>query len=198
MFDATPPSISGLTASGRDRRVALRWQSSQDGTSVEVVRIPGYGAERASVVFAGPGSRFVDRQVDHSVRYEYRVRLADAAGNATSQTVAAVPSRATSARLLFPAGNATVGTTRPPLLKWTRVRRARYYNVQLFRGPRKVLSAWPARPRYQIKPRWTHLGTRQRLRRGRYHWYVWPGFGARPKARYGALVGRRAFTVTGH
>jgi hypothetical protein len=101
------------------------------------------------------------------------------------------------ARLLSPAANATVRTRRPPLLRWMPVQRARYYNVQLFRGDRKVLSAWPARPRYQIKKRWTLRGTPQRLRRGRYRWYVWPGFGARPKARYGDLLGPRTFTVVG-
>jgi hypothetical protein len=99
--------------------------------------------------------------------------------------------------LLSPAAHAAVRTRRPPLLRWMPVRGARYYNVQLFRGARKVLSAWPKRPRYQIKSHWTQLGTRQRLRRGRYRWYVWPGFGARPKARYGDLIGGRAFTVTG-
>jgi hypothetical protein len=99
--------------------------------------------------------------------------------------------------LLSPAAHETVSTRRPPLLTWMPVRGARYYNVQLFRGAHKVLSAWPKRPRYQTKRRWTHLGTRQRLRRGRYRWYVWPGFGARPKARYGGLIGGRAFTVMG-
>jgi hypothetical protein len=101
------------------------------------------------------------------------------------------------ARLLSPAAHATVRTRRPPLLRWTPVRRARYYNVQLFRGDRKVLSVWPVRPRYQIKKRWSRLGTPQRLRRGRYRWYVWPGFGARPKARYGDGIGPRTFTVRG-
>jgi hypothetical protein len=101
------------------------------------------------------------------------------------------------AHLLSPAAHATVRTGRPPLLRWMPVRRAHYYNVQLFQGHRKVLSAWPARPRYQLTKRWTRLGTPQRLRRGRYRWYVWPGFGARPKSRYGGLLGRRAFTVVG-
>jgi hypothetical protein len=197
MFDATPPRISGLTATSGDRRVALQWQSSHDGTSVEVVRIPGYGSQPASVVFTGPGSSFADDQVDNGVRYVYRVRLADAAGNETRQAIASVPSDPTLARLLSPAANATVRTGRPPLLRWMPVPRARYYNVQLFRGARKVLSGWPVRPRYQIKKRWTRLGTPQRLRRGRYHWFVWPGFGARPKADYGDLLGRRAFTVLG-
>jgi hypothetical protein len=219
MFDATPPRISGLTASAGDRRVALRWQASHDATSVQVERTPGYGSEPSSVVFTGPGRSFADDQVDNGVRYVYRVRLADAAGHETSETIAAIPTSPPTpdapagggnptpvplpvpgrrrARLLSPAANATVRARRPPLLRWMPVPRARYYNVQLFRGARKVLSVWPARPRYQVKRRWVRLGTLQRLRRGRYRWYVWPGFGARPKARYGDLLGRRAFTVLG-
>jgi hypothetical protein len=197
MFDATPPRISGLTATPGDRRVALQWQSDSQPTSAEILRVPGYGSEPASVVFAGPGTSFSDAQVDNGVRYVYRVRLADAAGNTTSQAVAAVPSGPTLDRLLSPAANATVTTRRPPLLTWMPVPRARYYNVQLFRGARKVLSAWPARPRYQVKKRWTRLGRPQRLRPGRYRWFVWPGFGPRAKVRYGDLLGRRAFTVLG-
>jgi hypothetical protein len=197
MFDATPPRMWGLTATPGDRDVELQWQSRPLRTSVEVMRSPGYGSQPESVVFTGPGSSFSDDQVANGVRYVYRVRLADAAGNQTSEAIAAVPSALAPARLLSPPANARVRAGRPPLLRWMPVRGARYYNVQLFRGARKVLSAWPARPRYQIKKRWTHQGTPQRLRRGRYRWYVWPGFGARPKARYGDMLGRRAFRVVG-
>ena len=34
----------------------------------------------------------------------------------------------------------------PPLLRWKKVRRAHYYNVQLYRGRTKVLSIWPKGP----------------------------------------------------
>ncbi len=30
---------------------------------------------------------------------------------------------------------------------------------------------------------------------GRYRWYVWPGFGARSKTRYGPLLGGSFFFV---
>jgi hypothetical protein len=83
----------------------------------------------------------------------------------------------------------------PPLLRWTPVRRARYYNVQLFRGGRKVLSVWPARPLYQLKKSWSFRGKRQRLVPGHYHWIVWPGFGPRSKTNYGKQIGRSAFEV---
>lgn len=216
MFDATPPPISGLRTVSGDRRVAVRWTTSQDATSVEVVRIPGLGSSLASVVFRGPGSSFEDDEVVNGVSYVYRVRLNDAASNDNNDTIAATPRlpsadptpnggappsgsapimRPRSARLRFPRANAVVRARRPPLLRWTRVKRARYYNVQLYRGTRKVLSAWPARPRYQLKRRWSYAGKRRRLTPGRYVWYVWPGYGRRSQANYGELLGRRALRV---
>jgi hypothetical protein len=74
--------------------------------------------------------------------------------------------------------------------------RASYYNLQLFRSGRKVLTAWPKRPRYQLHRSWTFAGKRQRLRAGHYRWIVWPGFGPRSRARYGKAIGRSDFTVT--
>ena len=75
------------------------------------------------------------------------------------------------------------------------MRRAGYYNVQLYRKGRKILSAWPQSARYQIERRWRYAGQAQRLSPGRYVWYVWPGYGDRSQANYGDLVGRRAFVV---
>lgn len=216
MFDATPPPVSGLRAIPGDRVVAVRWVTAPDVTSVDVVRIPGLGSELASVVFSGPGSSFEDRHVANGVAYVYRVNLRDAAGNDSSGSVTATPklpsadpmpgpagspsgsarvTRPRGAHLRFPRANAVVRARRPPLLRWTRVTRARYYNVQLHRGARKILSVWPARPRYQLKRRWSYAGRRYRLTPGRYVWYVWPGYGRRSKAVYGDLLGRRPFRV---
>ena len=96
-------------------------------------------------------------------------------------------------RLLGPPRRATV--TAPPLLRWTSVRGARYYNVQLFRGSRKVLSAWPREAQLQLKPRWRFRGRGRRLADGRYRWYVWPGKGPREENRYGDRVGARSFVM---
>jgi hypothetical protein len=75
-----------------------------------------------------------------------------------------------------------------PLLRWHPVDGARYYNVQLFRGGKKILSAWPAQPRFQLQKSWRFHGHRYRLTRGRYRWYAWPGFGARAAGHYGRLI----------
>jgi hypothetical protein len=219
MFDATPPPISELRAVAGDRSVAVRWTTTADARSVEVLRVPGLGAAPSSRVFSGPGSSFEDHDVTNGVTYVYWVRLADVAGNAGTDSVRATPrlpsadprpgagappppggapdTRPRGARLRFPRANAVISARRPPLLRWMRVRRARYYNVQLYRGVRKVLSAWPSRPRYQLQRRWSYAGKRRRLAPGRYRWYIWPGYGRPAKARYGDLLGRRAFRVVG-
>jgi hypothetical protein len=78
------------------------------------------------------------------------------------------------------------------------VRGARYYNLQLWRrGGHKILSVWPARPRYQLRRRWSYGGHTRRLEPGRYRWFVWPGFGPRSKADYGRRMGPGRFRVPG-
>jgi hypothetical protein len=84
---------------------------------------------------------------------------------------------------------------RPPLLEWARDPRARYYNVQLFRGKRKIITVWPTVPRYQLKMRWTYRGKRWRLSPGRYRWVVWPGYGPRSRADYGTRIVKSTFVV---
>jgi RTX calcium-binding nonapeptide repeat (4 copies) len=83
-------------------------------------------------------------------------------------------------RLLSPARTAVI--SKPPLLRWKPAPGARSYNVQLWRGNRKLLSRWPLRPRLQLHARWRYNGRWYRLRPARYRWYVWPayswGFGA--------------------
>jgi hypothetical protein len=187
-YDSTAPPILGLQTTVGDRRVALQWTTTGDVETLEVARSPGVGEERSSIVFRGPGDRFLDRNVRNGVRYVYELRVGDAAGNGGTRAVSAVPGY----RLLSPA---VMKTKRPPLLRWTRVRRANYYNLQLFRNGRKILSVWPSRPRYQLKRRWTFGGKHRRLRPGQYRWRVWPGFGPRSKGNYGKQIGPRTFTL---
>jgi hypothetical protein len=130
--------------------------------------------------------------------HSFEVRAIDAAGNvdATSAVhrwiIATAPRRAkTASALLAPRAGARV--TSPPLLVWRRVPRASFYNVQLYRGRVKVLSAWPTRPRLQLRARWTYRGRQQKLSAGTYRWYVWPAFRVN---RYGRLLGQSTFTVT--
>jgi hypothetical protein len=191
-YDATAPPVTALKAIAGDRRVNVRWQTTAEAESVEVFRTPGLGNAASSVVFRGPGRSFEDTAVTNRKRYVYEVRVWDAAGNAADSSVAAMPRP----HLVSPARLATFSPGRPPVLRWTRVRRATYYNVQVFRNGRKVLSVWPTKARYQMKRRWTYRGQRRRLRVGRYRWVVWPGFGRRSKSDYGDRLGPMTFRVT--
>src|SRR5215207_1949404 len=221
-FDATPPPVVDLKAATGDRSVALSWETTPDAESVAVVRTPGVPPEPATVVFRGPGTKFADGSVDNGVRYAYEVRVQDAAGNAGSDSVVAIPSAppisggeavapgqgvattgatppatdASGPRLLAPAAGAVFSRGHPPLLRWMPVPQARYYNVQLFRDSRKILSTWPKRPRYRLTNRWSYRGKQRRLVPGEYRWLVWPGFGPRSKADYGRRMGPRGFEIT--
>jgi hypothetical protein len=132
--------------------------------------------------------------------HTFQVRAVDAAGNVDPTpavlrwTIAAVTrKKKASSALLAPAAGARVMGA--PLLVWRPVARASYYNVQLFRGKTKVLSAWPTRARFRLRSRWTYLGRQQRLAPGTYRWLVWPRLGRGAKGRYGPLLGQSTFTV---
>ncbi|MBA2359637.1 MAG: hypothetical protein H0V79_01655 [Actinobacteria bacterium] len=131
--------------------------------------------------------------------HRFAVRAIDAAGNvdatpAGSEWTVAVVTRTVARSALFaPAAGARV--TRPPLLRWRPVRGASYYNVQLYRAGRKVLSAWPTRTRLQLRAQWRFNGRAQRLEPGVYRWYVWPGRGQITARRYGKVLGSSTFVV---
>jgi hypothetical protein len=74
-----------------------------------------------------------------------------------------------------------------PLLTWKAVPGVAYYNVQLFRNGRRVITEWP-----------THASLRLdagKLEGGTYTWFVWPALkgGSRASATFGDLIGRATF-----
>jgi hypothetical protein len=172
-YDASPPVVRRLRCAAGDRRVALRWTASPDAVRMVVRR-------GKRTVYRGTARHFTDTKVANGRRYAYRVAAVDAAGNVGVREITVIPRP----RLVAPARKARTGTR--PLLRWTPVRGARYYNVQLYRGGRKVLTAWPRSAQYR-PPSLSHGVT--------YTWYVWPGRGQPAERRYGRLIGRRAFRV---
>jgi hypothetical protein len=190
-FDASAPAIDHFRAAPGDRRIDVSWKRPRDATSVELTRRPGRGKTAESVVHSGPGKAFHDRKVVNGRRYTYRLRLADAAGNVSVRSITAKAGPA----LVGPGPGAERSRKRPPMLRWTPVRRAGYYNLQLFRGGRKILSVWPERTRYRLKRSWVYAGRHHRLSRGTYEWYVWPGYGARSDRHFGRLIGHRALRL---
>src|SRR5919108_496835 len=134
-------------------------------------------------------------------RHSFTVRAADRAGNVepgpptARWSVTGVVRRVAASALFAPAAGARV--TRPPLLRWRPVRRATYYNVQLYRAGRKLLSTWPRRTKLQLRSSWRFAGQQQRLTPGTYRWYVWPGYGPAAARKYGRMLGTSTFVVTG-
>ena len=186
-YDATPPPAPRISATPGNRRVALRW-STRELVSAEVLR--WRTGHPVTVVFRGGGESYTDRRLRNGRPYQYAVIGVDRAGNRAETRVSAVP---TSSRLLNPPRGARVH--RPPALVWKKVRHASYYNVQLYRGARKVLSTWPRGTKLRLRRHWRYARRRQRLVPGRYRWYVWPGYGRRSAHRYGRLLGGSHFTV---
>lgn len=189
-YDATPPSVRLLPGRG-DRLVTLRWAAADVApiSRVKITRAPGLHGQRSSVIYSGAAAAVADHRVSDGVRYRYSVSVTDRAGNTSTRSVSVIPDP----HLLSPAPGARLG--RPPLLSWTPVAGASYYNVQLFLGG-KVLSTWPRIPRLALSRTWRFDGRRYHLKPGRYHWYVWPGFGSLAAAIYGRLIGSATFIIT--
>jgi hypothetical protein len=187
-YDGTPPGAPALKALPGNHRVALSWSASP-GAEAEVVRLGQPGGFK--LLYRGPAAEYTDRKLRNGRRYRYVVTLIDQAGNRTADKESAVP---TESALLKPASGAHV--SRAPMLVWKPARRARYYNVQLVRRGTKILSTWPREPQLRLRGSWRFDGRLRRLVRGRYCWYVWPGFGARSERRYGRMLGRSCFIVT--
>jgi hypothetical protein len=192
-FDVTPPALWDVTATvGADRRATVRFTPGADALQVTVVRAPGdHGAPSQTVADGAASLREAsDGPLAPATTYNWTVTARDAAGNATTATaVAAVP--ATSVR---GAGTKRAARGRP-VVRWRASRRASYYNVQVFRSGRKVLTSWPTVPRLTLPRTWRFGGRAQRLVRGVYAWYVWPGYGPRAQHRYGPLLAKGTVTV---
>ena len=81
----------------------------------------------------------------------------------------------------------------PPVVEWAKVPKARFYNLQLWRGRQKLLTTWLKATKLKLAPAWSYQGKRQRLVIGGYIAFVWPAFGTtqraevRQAARSGAL-----------
>jgi hypothetical protein len=190
-----PANVSAVSVKTGNRTVMLSWRPPPDGdfAQVRVQRSLRVGAaqEAPVTVYEGRAASLRDGGLRNGVEYRYVITSYDRAGNAAAGVaVVAVPK---AVLLRAPADGAVVA--RPPVLSWTSIAGARYYNVQLYWGKQKILSAWPSNSRLALRPSWKYAGRAQRLRPGRYRWYVWPGLGARQEARYGEVLGQRTFTV---
>jgi hypothetical protein len=187
VVDTRPPTITVPPA----KRVST---TSRSGKVVE------YGASASDLV-DGPlpvacspasGSRFALGTT--TVTCSAADRRANASSATFAVTVVLKATRsAKSTTMLSPQPGATVTTA--PMLRWRPVRKARFYNVQVFRRGHKMLSAWPSRPRFRLHASWVFHGDEYHLRPGKYTWLVYPAFGTSSNPRYGKLVGLSTFAV---
>ncbi len=191
--DTTPPgTVRGLKRRVSYGRLKLGWSLPNDADfdHIRVLRSGDRKGRRQKVVYEGRGRQYVDKRFRNGTYYGYRVRSYDRSGNASRPVPVLVQPSA-----LLQSPHDGVVVRRPPLLRWAGVPRATYYNIQLYRGGHKLLSAWPAKARLRMTRRWVYDDRSFRLQRGAYEWYVWPGFGARSKAAYGRLLGISKFVV---
>jgi hypothetical protein len=99
-------------------------------------------------------------------------------------------------QLLKPATGSKLKAPKKVVFVWAASRSATYYNLQLFRGGKKVFSGWPVANRLTLKKKWTFEKKKYALAKGVYRWYVWPGTGPRSANRYGPVLGESTFTVS--
>jgi hypothetical protein len=185
--------VTRVRAAAGDHRVTLSWRNpATDFAAAEVRMSVASNVSGERVVYRGREQQAVVRGLRNGVQYRFVTVAMDESGNRSRGIVTVATPRA----LLLAAPKAGARLAAPPLLRWVRVTGASYFNVQVYRGKKKVLSAWPLAARLQLRRTWSYDGAVHRLTPGTYTWYVWPGLGARKEARYGPMLGKSTFVVT--
>lgn len=174
-YDATPPEVTQAVPGRRPDRYG--WYKGPVAFSFVGADATSGLASCSSVTYSGPNSE----------RAAVAGSCWDNAGNASAPRSFGIRY---SRPLLTPSAGENV--VRPVVLDWVNVDRARFYNVQVWKGREKVLSTWPTASTYTFKRTWRFRGERYTLERGaRYRWFVWPRIGR----SYGTLLGRGVFDV---
>ena len=191
-YDATAPTLSKLGVTSRAASDVVRWTSTSPADEI-VVKRRARGSQDQQVVFQGTGSRFVDRKIQSGIEYEYAIQSTDQAGNVSkTATVAGLPKVLTLRPMPYVPRAAA-----KPILRWDAIRGASYYHVQLFRGSRRILAAWPSKRQLGLAGSWKWASRRYKLSPGRYRWYVWAGLGKRSFARYHSIGSARFIVPPG-
>jgi hypothetical protein len=191
--DTIPPGeVRRLRRSLEYRRIQLRWTRPPDGDfdHVEVYASSSPRSQPRTLVYRGSGHTYSTKRFKNGLYHRYRIVSVDRAKNASKGASTTIRP---SALLRWPGDGRVVH--QPPLLRWTPVRGATFYNVQVHRQGKKIVSAWPRKARLALRRRWSYGGRRLTLARGLYVWYVWPAFGSSAGGHYGQLLGQAAFRV---
>ncbi len=189
-YDATAPVLGKVRIDSKASSNQVHWASTSPSDTVVVQRWARGNDKQQAVLFRGSGTAFADGKVAPGLEYNYAVQTFDQAGNASKRIVVAGLPKV----LLLGKTGYVPRAAAKPILRWNRVHGAQYYNVQLYRGAKRVFAAWPAKNQLGLPAGWRWNGKRQRLSPGKYRWYVWAGFGARSFAHY-QTVGSAQFIV---
>jgi hypothetical protein len=190
-YDSTPPALNGVAARAGDAEVTVAWSPLPASDWVDVYRSVATAKAAPKGIYHGDGGSLVDKHLENGVQYRYEIVAHDQAGHETVHTLTARPLGA----MRTPPPGARIA--RAPTLSWRAQPGAVLYNVQLFRGSTKLLSAWPKSRALRLPRQWTFKGRVQRLTPGAYRWYVWPAYRKGKGYRFGPLVGRSTFVLTG-
>ena len=183
--DTTPPPPVTLGKHNVSYgRLALGWTPAPGTDHVVVLRSTRAKHVASTQVYSGAARSYVESKFVNAKYHAYRITSYDTAGNASAALDITVPA---SALLLSPLDKGRVH--KAPTFRWLAVKKARYYNLQLWRNGEKILSRWPRSAKLKLTRTWKFSGRRYRLRPGYYVWFVWPGFGAPAKGIYGKPVG---------
>ena len=191
-LDLTPPGpVHGARAVAGDHTITLSWVPPlRDVARVEVRLAEVGGSGTGRLVYKGTARQYTFKGLPNDVAYRFVIVAIDKAGNVSPSVVTTATPKAV--LLAHPLQGSKVSL--PPLLAWAPVP-ATYFNVQLWRGGKKIFTAWPNGARLQITAQWVYDGKQRRLEPGTYTWYVWPGAGARRDAKYGPLIGQSSFVL---
>jgi hypothetical protein len=195
--DATAPGeVRGLKRTVGYRILKLAWSRPPDPDFAYVRLFVAKGSKAArggplrTSVYKGTGTRYTNKRFKNGTYYRYMIVSYDKVGNASrGMPVVVRPS----ALLRSPRDGVALHV--PPRLVWAKVPKATFYNIQLYSRGHKILSAWPSAAKLGLHRSWSYADRHFKLKRGTYAWYVWPGFGARSKSRYGQLLGQSRFSV---
>jgi hypothetical protein len=189
-IDRIAPRLSEVSVTPGDGRNLLRWRSTSRSDTTRIIRSPRRGKGTPATFRSLRGDSFADTTIENGREYVYTLFSRDSAGNHSKRvSLLALPKVLTLEKLPY-----LPRVSVAPILRWKAVAGAAYYHVQLFRGGKRILAAWPSGPQLALRPTWSWGGHRYRLDRGTYRWYVWAGTGARSAARYTRL-GTAAFAV---
>ena len=189
-IDRTPPRLSDVTETPGDGANVLQWRSTSRSDTFRIERSARRDKAPPEIFRGVRGTTFKDTSIQNGREYVYVVIARDGAGNVSRGVrLLALPKVLTLEKLPY-----LPRVSESPILRWKAVPGAAYYHVQLFRGGKRILAAWPRGPQLALQPAWTWAGHRYRLDRGTYRWYVWAGTGPQSAAHY-TRIGTAAFAV---